>query len=388
MDNKLRATATRRWVLSTLLAAASWACVLPGQAQAATIVIGQVTSLSGLKASDGRGYSAGLQMYFNQVNKAGGIHGNTLALVSKDDAGRPDNTLAATQQLLAEDKPLLLTGFIGSANLSQLQASGLLTKEKIALVGYRGGPFVAQSPQFYNVRAELRDEIGKIAEHLATVGVTRLGLLYEDGPDAAVVLATTEQAIGKHGAKLVGKGSYPMGTMRVDAANRALLQAEPQAILMVASGAAASAFIEAYRLEGGTARIFATSEVDVVQMSKRLSDEHMQGVSIAQVTPNPYRIVGRLSKEFQEAYAASGAGNDNGLPVSYAMMEGYIAGKVIAEAVRRAGPRPTRESLMAALDSIEALDLGGYFISYKGGNRHGSRYVDLSIISHSGRIRQ
>lgn len=385
MKTNLSDTVFRRWLLGATLCAGAFVCVMPGTAAAAPVVIGQVAPLTGLKANDGRSYSAGIQMYFNHVNKAGGLNGNTLVLVRKDDAGRADQTVAATQQLLAEERPVLLTGYMGNANLSQLQQSGVLAKEKIPLVGYRGATFVPSSPLVYNVRAELREEIGKIAEHLATVGVTRLGLLYEDGPDAAALLSSTEQAIRKSGATLVEKGSYPAGTMRVEEATRALLAANPQAILLITSGAAASAFIENYRLEGGTARIFASSEVDLEQMSKRLSEEHMQGVSIAQVTPNPYRVISRLSKEFREVYAASG---DASIPVSYAMMEGYIAAKVIAEAVRRAGARPTRDGLVAALDSIDGLDLGGFLVSYRAGQRSGSRFVELSIISASGRIRQ
>ncbi|MCU7370104.1 ABC transporter substrate-binding protein [Paucibacter sp. O1-1] len=385
MKMSLSTVVIHRWLPAAALCIGILGSVVPGASRAAPVVIGQVAPLTGIKAGDGRGYSAGIQMYFDHVNKAGGINGNTLVLVRKDDAGRADQTVAATRQLLVEHRPVLLTGFMGSSNLSQLQQSGLLDKERIALVGYRGATFVPNSPLMYNVRAELREEIGKITQHLSTVGVTRLGLLYEDGPDAAALLASTQQAIREHGATLVEKASYPAGTMRADGAIRILLAGNPQAILLVASGAAASSFIENYRIEGGTARIFASSEVDLEQMSKRLSEEHMQGVSIAQVTPNPYRVVSRLSKEFREIYAASG---DASVPVSYAMMEGYIAAKVIAEAVRRAGGRPTREGLAAALDRMDGFDLGGYLIGYRAGQRSGSRFVELSIISASGRIRQ
>lgn len=385
MNPSAAATTVRQWLLSPVLCAGAVLAMTAGGAQAAPIVVGQVAPLSGLRASDGRGYSAGMQMYFNHVNKAGGINGNTLVLARKDDAGRADQTVEATQQLLAEQRPLLLAGYMGSSNLATLQKSGLLAKEKIALVGYRSGTFQPDSPLLFNVRADLRDEIGKIAEHLATVGITRLGLLYEEGPDAAALVTSAQDAVKKHGGTLIAKGSYPMDTLRMEAANTVLQAAKPQAIIMVTSGAAASAFIEKYRLEGGTARLFASSDVDLEQMVKRLAEEHMQGISIAQVTPNPYRVASKLSKEFREVQAKSG---EPDVPVSYAMMEGYITAKVIAEAARRAGARPTRENLAAALDSIDSLDLGGYTVGYRPGQRGGSRFVELSIVSATGRIRQ
>ncbi len=120
-------------------------------------------------------------------------------------------------------------------------------------------------------------------------------------------------------------------------------------------------------------------------MSKRLAEEQMQGVAIAQVTPSPYKISGKLAKEFADTVAAT---KNLEVPVSYAMMEGYIAAKVIVEAVRRQGARPTREGVVAALDAMDNFDLGGYLVAFKPGSRSGSRFVELSIISGAGKIRQ
>jgi len=76
------------------------------------------------------------------------------------------------------------------------------------------------------------------------------------------------------------------------------------------------------------------------------------------------------------------------VPVSYSMMEGYINAKVIVEAVRRQGARPTREGMAAALDGMGNYNLGGYVVAFKPGMRTGSKFVELSIISGSGKIRQ
>jgi hypothetical protein len=52
------------------------------------------------------------------------------------------------------------------------------------------------------------------------------------------------------------------------------------------------------------------------------------------------------------------------------------------------GAKPSREGIPAALDSMDNVDLGGYLIGYRPGMRSGSRFVELSIISGTGRIRQ
>jgi len=354
-------------------------------AQAAQIVIGQVGPMSGLEANQGRAYAAGMQLLFTGVNKAGGINGHTFMLVRKDDGGRPEDTVSATKLLLSEDKPLVLAGYFGNRNITDLVGSGLLEKDKIALVGYRAAEIRPETPLLYNVRASLRDEINKLTEHLATIGITRLGLFYEEGPGAAALIAAAEEAAKKANASINSKASYPSGTARVSPAIDTFTKAPPQAIIMVSSGAAAAGFIEQYRAAGGGAQLFAHSGADIEQLSKRLAEEQMQGVAIAQVTPSPYKISSKLGKDFTDAVAKT---DKLEVPVSYAMMEGYIAAKVIVEAVRRQGARPTREGMVTALDSMDNFNLGGYVVGFKPGMRSGSKFVELSIISGAGKIRQ
>ena len=354
-------------------------------AQAGQIVVGQVAPMSGLEANQGRAYAAGMQLLFTSVNKAGGVNGHTFTLVRKDDGGRPEDTVSATKQMLTEDKPLVLAGYFGNRNLSDLVSSGLLEKDKIALVGYRSAEIRPETPLLYNVRASLRDEINKLTEHLATIGITRLGLFFEDGPGAAPLIAVAEEAAKKANAAIIAKASYPSGTARVSPAIDTFTKVSPQAILMVSSGAAAAGFIEQYRAAGGGAQLFAHSGADIEQLSKRLAEEQMQGVAIAQVTPSPYKISSKLGKDFTDAVAKT---DKLEVPVSYAMMEGYIAAKVIVEAVRRQGARPTREGMVATLDAMENYNLGGYVVGFKPGMRSGSKFVELSIISGAGKIRQ
>ncbi len=356
-----------------------------GYLQAAQVVVGQVAPLSGLEASQGRAYSTGMQLLFDSVNKAGGVNGHTFKLVRRDDGGRPEDTVNVTKQMLAEDKPMVLAGYFGSRNVADLVASGTLEKEKVALVGYRTAEIRAETPWLYNVRAGLRDEITKLTEHLATIGITRLGLFYEEGPSAPALLAAADESAKAARATIVSRAAYPAGTARVTPSVEVFLKAAPQAIILVSSGAAAAAFIEQYRGSGGAAQLFAHSGADIEQLSKRLAEEQMQGVAIAQVTPSPYKIASPIAKEFTDLVAKT---PNLEVPVSYAMMEGYITAKVIVEAIRRQGAKPTREGMPAAIESINNLNLGGYAVNFKPGQRSGSKLVELSIVTSAGKIRQ
>ncbi|MCD2514475.1 ABC transporter substrate-binding protein [Comamonas endophytica] len=370
-------------------AALALACALAGaaaQAQAQPWVVGQVAPLTGMGGTQGRAYAQGMRLHFDQLNKAGGIQGQPVQLVVVDDGGHPDNTVARTRELLARSRPVLLAGFMGNANLAALLGSGLLEQERISLVGYQGNDTqVAHAPRVFSTRAGLQDEMAKIASHLAIVGITRVAVVTEQRADSDAVLQLAQTAAMPAGAKPVAQLMLRSGRSQMAAAVDQLNKSHPapQAILLIASSPATAAFVEAYRMESGTAQIYATSDSDIEQLATRLPPELMSGLSIAQVVPSPYRVSMRLNREFRDALAAQPRSGET--PASYAMMEGYVNAKVVAEALRRAQP-VTRERLGASLRNFGPHDLGGYWVAFKPGSQFGSRFVDLSIVSASGRI--
>lgn len=348
--------------------------------------VGQVAPMSGAEASQGRAYAQGMRLYFDQINKAGGVQGQPVELAVLDDVGHPEETVTKTRKLLSESKPVVLAGYFGNRNLSALLQSKALDGSQIPLVGYQSTDTrVLASPQMFSTRAGLAEQVAKISTHLATVGITRLALVFEERPDAQELTALVTKAVNPSGAKLVtsamlkSRGGTDKAVQELQAA-----KTSPQAILLVASSPATAAFVEAYRMEGGTAQVYATAEADIEQLAKRLPVEYMSGLSIAQVVPSPYKVSGKLNKEFRDATIAAGKSLD--VPVSFAMMEGYVNAKVIVEAMRRSQP-VTPEKMSAVLRGLESYDLGGYWVNFKPG-QVGSKYVDLSIVNAAGRVTQ
>jgi ABC-type branched-subunit amino acid transport system substrate-binding protein len=361
-------------------ACAAWAAA---SVQAASLVVLQVAPLTGVQAPMGRAYEAGLQLAFAQFNAAGGAAGNTLKLVSKDDGSRPEDTVSLTRANVAEQRPLALAGYFGTRGVGDLIASGLLEQEKLPLVGYRATQLAGDLPLVYSVRAGLAEQVDKIMQHLATRGISKLGVFMEDDGQAQAVRTLLTDSAARRKLTLVAVATVPPNSNKVQPAVATLRAAGPQAILMLASAASAG-FVELYRNDGGGAQLFASSDIDVEQLSRRLGDEQLAGISIAQITPSPTKLSTRLVRDFQQALKAS----KSPTPGGHAMLEGYINGRVLAEAVKRAGANPTRDSLVKALDTMDRFDLGDYVISFRPGEHTGSRYVDLSIVAGSGQLRQ
>lgn len=352
-------------------------------AVAAELTIGQVAPLTGPTGSQARAYGEGMKLYFNAINKAGGVGGNTLTLVQKDDGNLPELTVSQTKQLIAERRPIVLAGYFGSRNLASLQADGILRRERLAIVGIRNAQ-ADPGAAVYSVRATSADEVRKIVNHVATVGITRVALFHEIGAGAEDTEKTVREALSAAGGQLIASSKWTPGQSKVDGAVAEMLQAKPQAIILAARGSAIGDFVERYRLGGGAAQLFATSEADYEQLVPKLADEHLQGLSIAQVMPNPYKISNRLTREFRDAVGASVEGN----VVSYSMMEGYVAAKVIVEVLRRLRNVGNPDAMLNAIENLGRVDLGGFAVHFAPGGRTGSQFVELSIISAAGRIRQ
>ena len=70
-----------------------------------------------------------------------------------------------------------------------------------------------------------------------------------------------------------------------------------------------------------------------------------------------------------------------------ARIEGYVAARALVEGLRRAGSRLSADTLIAGLESLHDLNLGGFFVDFGAQKHTGSRFVDLTILSADGRVR-
>ena len=73
-------------------------------------------------------------------------------------------------------------------------------------------------------------------------------------------------------------------------------------------------------------------------------------------------------------------------PLSFATLEGFAAAKIAVEALRRAGPNPTREKIAQALNGAGEINLGGAYVKYAKAARYGWRNVELTIIGSDGKL--
>jgi len=153
--------------------------------------------------------------------------------------------------------------------------------------------------------------------------------------------------------------------------------------MAVATSAATAEFYKSLRQGGSSAFVVALSVTDGAAVVKKIGKQAAYGLGIALVVPDPASKTSVLVREMQEDHKKYGA---QGTDLNLAVTEGYIAARVLAEGLKRAGPNPSSAKIKRALESMRDLNLGGFTVNFSPKNHSGSSYVDIIVLSPDGRM--
>ncbi|HEY4371313.1 MAG TPA: ABC transporter substrate-binding protein [Burkholderiales bacterium] len=374
-----RASRPRRWLPWMITALCLGA--LPA-AQAREVVVTQVVALSGPQQLVGKNLNFGIKLYLDEINAKGGINGNTVKVVLKDDGYKVADTVKLATESAAADKPIALIAPLGTANVEALRP--LITQEKLPIIGARSGASsIANHPFIFRTKATFKDETAKIVEQFTSIGFNSFGVVYQDDGLGKDGLKGVVAALDAHKLKPVATVGYERNTAKVEGAVAEMLKANPQCIIIAGVVAPTAAFVKQYRQGGGKAQLVSVSTIDLDQVIKQAGPEAARGFSVSLVMPNPavsYLPVAREMRDLaKKANAPAGAVNPTSL-------EGYITAKVFGEALRRAGKDVTREGLVKALETMDDYDVGGFRLSFGPGKHDGTRYVELGVVDGRGKL--
>ena len=363
----------------------AWACLLAllSMPAAAQIVVGQTSGFTGLVATGVKENTDGAKLWFDHVNRQGGVHGQKIELVSLDDQFQPPRAVENTKKLITEHNALVLFMNRGTPHSEALVP--LLDQHRIALVAPSTGAMVLHQPVhpwIFNVRTSYQRETERAVSLLAAMAMTRIALVYAD--DSAGTDAATGADRGFESVKQKPVFVHKFDRHKPDFAPvvAGVNQFNAQAVLFIGSAGNVSDGTRAIRAGGSTARIVTISNNASGGFIKLLG-EYAHGTIVTQVFPPERSLAVPIVKEAHDLALAKG------LPgVTPAMLEGYAGAKVLVEGLRRAGPNPTRQKLRDALEAIRRFDLGGLELSYGPNDHTGLEYVDLSIIGADGKFRR
>ncbi|RIX84208.1 ABC transporter substrate-binding protein [Acidovorax cavernicola] len=343
----------------------------------AQIVIGQTAGMTGSVAASVNETIGGAQLVIDAANAQGGVHGEKIEVIRMDDAFDVKRA-GENARVLIEDKKVLAL-FMSRGTPHSQAIIPWLDKNEVALIGPSTGAMVLHKPlqkHVFNVRATYQREAEKAVQHLLTIGLTRVAVVHVTDSFGADALQGAMTGFTK------GKAT-PIATIPADRDKPdysvivpAIKKADAQAVVWIGSGVAVVDGIKALRAAGSAAQVVTLSNNASSGFIKQLGDAS-RGVIVTQVFPSERSLGQPMVKEALTLAKAKGQAE-----LSPAALEGFASAKVLVEALRRAGPKPTRAKVLAALESLKGYDLGGGLeVSYSPQDHSGIDFADLAIIS-------
>lgn len=347
----------------------------------AQILVGQTAGFTGTSAVGVKEITDGAGLYIDTVNARGGINGQKIELIQLDD--KFDPKLAAENARTLIEQRNVVAMFLNRGTPHTEAIIPVLDQHGVALVGPSTGAMVLHQPvkkNVFNVRATYQREAERAVMHLVTIGIDRIAVVHVDDSFGNDILVGAQRGLEQAKLKPVLVAKYDRTKPDFSTIAPTLARANPQAIVLIASGVAAADAVKAIRTAGSTAQIVTQSNNASGGFIKSLG-EHARGVIVSQVFPQS--LTYPLVKEANDLARAKGQ-----TEVTPAMLEGFAAAKVLVEALRRAGDKPTRARVHAALESFNKFDIGGLEVNFSAKDHSGLDFADLSIITADGRFRR
>lgn len=359
-------------VAATLVASAA-------QAQTAW-VIGQSVPLTGSNAAFGVDIRDGALAYFKSVNAKGGVDGRPIELISLDDKNDRKIAAANAKTLLQDNKVNALFGF-ASATLS-LDAMVLAEQANTLFFAPFSGanPVRKPSPVVFTIRASYSEELEKMLAFWTGLGLKQVVVVHYDDEVGKQNLASVTEFLAKQGKQ--PRSFAIKRNAKMDGPQVAeLLKLKPEVLILTVLSAPAAVISRDLVGRGVTVPMSSLSFIGAQQFISA-AGETAAGVSIAQVVPTA-----STSKPIANECALALKESGVTAAMNTTHFEACIAAKVLTEAMRRAKQPATSDSLLAAMRSLGTYDTGGFVVSYGAGQQHGSKFVDLVMVSRSGRMR-
>jgi ABC-type branched-subunit amino acid transport system substrate-binding protein/predicted MFS family arabinose efflux permease len=348
----------------------------PGQA---ALRVGVSTPLSGPNAAYGNGLAQGVRLGLAAL-LAGGVEGRALELLVLDDAGDAQRTLANARQL-TQQGVLALTALQGARNAQA--ALPVLSAAGVPLVGVASSADALRGPEqalVFNLRAGAADEVAALVLHLDTLGVQRIAALAQADALGSAGLENLKLELTRLALRPEALASLPASAGEAEAAQAAtrLCSTEPEAVLLALDARLALPALNAARRAGCAQSRFAVLSDTANALAGR---REARGLLATQVLPHPKRPVHPLVQAYQRALAAAAP---EGATPTHASLEGYVYGRVLAEALRACGRRASAACVQDTLNN-RPTELPGWRLRFSPQDRRGTRFVEMSLLDGEGR---
>lgn len=199
------------------------------------IPVGQFGSLTGAQATFGESSDKGVQLALDEINAAGGVLGQQIRLITKDNQSKPGETSTVVRELITRNKVVALIGEVASGR--SLEAAPIAQRSGIPMISPSSTSEKVTESGDHIFRVCFIDPFqGKVCAKFARgLGISKIAILTDVSKDYSMGLTKSFKAeFPKCGGVITGEQSYSGGDKDFSAQLTAIKAGNPQAIFLPA----------------------------------------------------------------------------------------------------------------------------------------------------------
>lgn len=389
----LRVPPARPWAARFFCAVLAFAaaCLAPARALAqdkSAITIAQVAPFSGPMAFYAQSLHEGMQAYFGWINQQGGVRGRHVELLAVDTPLDPEQTVQAYAQAAMLHNPVAFVYPLSPTVIDALMDAKIARRLGIPIVGtvpqmYRRRHPV--DPDLFFVGVSDAREVRKIVEHIATLGMRRVAVVHWNDATTTGLVDIIRREAASRGVAVVrefpilpdGRGDLAGAIEGLDKEGRSA-----SAVISLLAAPETAKLVSDLRARGNRMAVYGPSYNDASLVSRHAENGSHHGVGISQTVPNPDSLMLPLAIDFRKHFAEHAPRSG----VNSLSFQGYIAARLIVQALLRCTDPKSAACLRQELENTRPHDLGGLTAGYSASNHDGLSYVDIGVISRSGKL--
>jgi len=338
----------------TATALCAMAAMLPAGAFAKNIKIGIVDTYSGPPSAYTNDVRDAFNLAVEKINASGGLLGNQVEVITRDDKYKTDIALNEAKELLIKEEVEILMGSINSANA--LAISDLCKKEKV--------PYIVTFAKSDNITGSKGHRyVFSVTENTAMIGKAGGAALaklpykkywiagddYEYGHAVGGDLWAALKKL-KPDVELLGETWWKTGTPDFTSYITAIQAAKPDAVIIATGGAGCIPFLKAAKATGFASQVpmFMHTSTELATL-KPIGQDAPEGV-LGTSNYHFYYPDSQANKDFVKEFKAK----YNREPAVGAYY-GYLAANFVKSAYTKAG----KVDKEAFIDAMEGLKVQG-----------------------------
>lgn len=343
-------------------------------------IVGQSAPLSGSNATFGRDIRDGALAYFKMINSKGGVSGVRIELITLDDQNQRKTAGENTSELLQTKGLVALFGYASST----LSLDAMPQAEKAGVLFFApfsgANPVRKPNPVVYTLRASYGEELEKMLSFWTSLGAKRVAVVHYNDEVGMQNLAVVSEYLARQDKKVLAVALERNAKFDGERFGQ-LVALKPDVIVNTVLSGPAAEISKQLVAQGMYIPMSSLSFVGAKQYIEA-AGEASAGVSVTQVVPNPSGVL-PIIRECGKALQDAGINT----ALSSTHLEACIGAKVLVEAMRRSKKPGDPKALLTAVGSLGSYDVGGFTVTYGPNQHHGSKFVELGMITRSGMLR-